>query len=426
MVAIEDLRRSYDRTASQYRSARLSLATGRSGGVEWFLRGTLEFSRNRKETAQVQDYGSLVLKRKSLPTDVALQFIESLAHGATPEEEDFRVSRPPDLPEEKSPFDWDRMMAVSPELPIPISLGRVSVWPSQTFILRARVTMVGDPPGPLAKHNLPLVIDTRWAISQWLGWNPQAINLISGLVCILPDFRARISRIRFEEDEVAVSVETDLISKSRIVAKAALGWQTPETKVQYSRGAYHVKLAELPDSFHFVILDEKSDEILDLADVYLGSTQFPPQVEFAFPEIQLERLIEGGENEAVEFKKEVKEPFTIVQSIVAFANTEGGRILVGVNDNCKVDGVDPVSTQDKVEEWIELWCDPPVAVEFTPTTIAGKQILVITVPKGDHQPYAHRENGVFYVRRGANDRPARKAEVDALYAARAPETPGWG
>jgi hypothetical protein len=378
----------------------------------------MEFSREQKGRNDLIDYGQLILERKILAVKDAMRFVEALSNGVTPDGEDFQISRPPDLAPDKSPFDWDRLMGISPELPIPVSLGRVSEWPSQTYMLQARAVMVGDPPGPLAKSNLPLIIDTRWGIQGFLGWNSSAMNVFNGLLCILPDFRARISRIRFEEAEIAVQVETDLISRKRLVAKAALGYQLPEAEVIYGSGAYRIKIDQLPESFHFVLLDRESDEILDLANVYMTSTQFPPQVEFAFPGIQLERLIEAGENAVVEFKKEVKEPFAVIQSVVAFANSEGGRILVGVTDNCKVEGTDPISVQDKVKEWIELWCDPPISVDFSTATVAGRQILVITVPKGDKQPYAHRENGAVYVRRGANDRPARKAEIDALYASR--------
>ncbi len=139
MVSLEDFRRTFDRRVAQYGSAMLSLAIVRAEETKSFLRGTLEFIRNRKGPEEVLDYGPLILLRKSLSVGNALQFVETLSKGIAPPGEDFQVSRPPDLGPDKSPFDWDRMMGVSPDLPIPVSLGRVSAWPSQAYLLRARV-----------------------------------------------------------------------------------------------------------------------------------------------------------------------------------------------------------------------------------------------------------------------------------------------
>ena len=52
------------------------------------------------------------------------------------------------------------------------------------------------------------------------------------------------------------------------------------------------------------------------------------------------RLVRGGEDTFLELKVKLSNPEKIAQEIVALANTGGGLIVFGVNDNMRVEGVD--------------------------------------------------------------------------------------
>ena len=63
---------------------------------------------------------------------------------------------------------------------------------------------------------------------------------------------------------------------------------------------------------------------------------------------QIKQLIEQGENSAVEFKSSEVRPESLAREIVAFANSSGGTILIGVEDSGKITDVD----QHQTETWV--------------------------------------------------------------------------
>ncbi len=52
----------------------------------------------------------------------------------------------------------------------------------------------------------------------------------------------------------------------------------------------------------------------------------------AINNVELIDIIRAGENSRVEFKQDIKNQDSLLQEIVAFANTEGGRIIIGIHD----------------------------------------------------------------------------------------------
>ena len=55
---------------------------------------------------------------------------------------------------------------------------------------------------------------------------------------------------------------------------------------------------------------------------------------------EINELIAGGESTIVEFKRKISKPEKIAKEMVAFANTKGGYLIVGVDDNGTIYGID--------------------------------------------------------------------------------------
>jgi len=86
-------------------------------------------------------------------------------------------------------------------------------------------------------------------------------------------------------------------------------------------------------------------------------------------------MIEGGENDQVEFKTKVVNPQKVVKEIVAFANTKGGHLLVGVDDNGQLPGLKNVEEEAHfLDEAISRYCKPPIKF--------SSQFLFLTKQKG--------------------------------------------
>lgn len=101
----------------------------------------------------------------------------------------------------------------------------------------------------------------------------------------------------------------------------------------------------------------------------------------------LQRLIWQGENDQVDFKQRVTQPDKIARTLVSFANTRGGTILIGVKDNGKVVGVDPEEEKHTLELAAGFYCDPPLLLSYEEVEFDGHTILKVTVPESKTKPH---------------------------------------
>jgi predicted HTH transcriptional regulator len=99
------------------------------------------------------------------------------------------------------------------------------------------------------------------------------------------------------------------------------------------------------------------------------------------------QLIERGESLHLDFKFEVSDAPKIARSLVAFANTEGGTLLIGVKDNGKIAGVRSEEEFFMIENAAMRYCKPEVMFRTKEWNIGGKKVLEVTIPKGDKIPY---------------------------------------
>ncbi|WP_276495935.1 helix-turn-helix domain-containing protein [Pontibacter litorisediminis] len=103
---------------------------------------------------------------------------------------------------------------------------------------------------------------------------------------------------------------------------------------------------------------------------------------------ELQRLIWEGENDGVDFKQRVTKPEKIARTMVSFANTRGGIILVGVKDNGYVIGVDPEEEKHTLQLAADFYCDPPVKLSYEEIEQdTGKVVLKVSIPESAHKPH---------------------------------------
>ena len=105
-------------------------------------------------------------------------------------------------------------------------------------------------------------------------------------------------------------------------------------------------------------------------------------------------LIAEGEHQQQDFKFEISDARKIAKALSAFANTDGGRLLVGVKDNGKIAGVRSEEERYMVEAAARLYCTPQVNCEMQAFMVEGRCVLVVTIPESSHKPvYAKDESG---------------------------------
>jgi ATP-dependent DNA helicase RecG len=122
------------------------------------------------------------------------------------------------------------------------------------------------------------------------------------------------------------------------------------------------------------------------------------------------------ENQTTEFKREYAD--TIKKTVVAFANSNGGTLYVGIEDNGNIVGLaNPDDTLLKVSNAIRTAIKPDVTLftEYTLETIENAVILKVEVQKGSARPYYLGEKGIrpegVFVRQGASSVPASETAI---------------
>lgn len=100
----------------------------------------------------------------------------------------------------------------------------------------------------------------------------------------------------------------------------------------------------------------------------------------------IRKLVAEGEHIHQDFKFAISDVRKIARSLSAFANTEGGRLLVGVKDNGKIAGVCSEEEIYMVEAAASVYCRPPLVLENHVYHIDGKDVLEVVVPESDVKP----------------------------------------
>ena len=108
----------------------------------------------------------------------------------------------------------------------------------------------------------------------------------------------------------------------------------------------------------------------------------------------LKKLIEEGENQKLDFKYCVSDSRKIARTLTAFANSDGGRLLIGVRDNGSIAGIRSDEEYYMVDTAVELFCRPEIVFTTRQHVTEGKTILEVEVQRGDKRPYQSKdENG---------------------------------
>jgi len=119
------------------------------------------------------------------------------------------------------------------------------------------------------------------------------------------------------------------------------------------------------------------------------------------PESHIRQLIRNGESQQLDFKYEISDARKMAKTFSAFANTDGGRLLIGVKDNGRISGIRSEEEAFMAESSAHLYCKPLVDYSLRKWIIDGKPILEIEVPPSRQKPhYARNEQNqwVAYVR----------------------------
>ncbi|MCM2285724.1 MAG: putative DNA binding domain-containing protein [Desulfobacula sp.] len=133
---------------------------------------------------------------------------------------------------------------------------------------------------------------------------------------------------------------------------------------------------------------------------------------------ELLEMIANGENSGVEFKRDDIRPEQLAKEIVAFANLQGGRILLGVEDSGRISGLQRPDAQEWVMNVFRDKVHPQIIPFYEEVRVEKNQrVGVITLSMGISKPYVVRHNNRedVYIRMGDRSELASREQQMRLF-----------
>jgi len=138
----------------------------------------------------------------------------------------------------------------------------------------------------------------------------------------------------------------------------------------------------------------------------------------------IERLAGRGEGQTLEFKQRTPEPPRLAKEIIAFANTDGGRLIIGIDDDGNVVGVKDADEEEfALRNALEAHCTPKIKWRTERVEITRKRdVIVIAVPRSKLRPHFligkdSQHDKMAYVRVGDRSLEATREAVELMATA---------
>nr|VFJ56056.1 MAG: ATP-dependent DNA helicase RecG [Candidatus Kentron sp. DK] len=128
-------------------------------------------------------------------------------------------------------------------------------------------------------------------------------------------------------------------------------------------------------------------------------------------------ILDQGENGAIAFKLEDAHSDSLARELVAFSNSQGGLLLLGVADDKRIVGItDPGLQEERICNIANRNVTPPIRVTVHTIEIEQKRVLWVAIPKGQDRPYQTRRSQ-YLIRVGSTNRTATQGELLRLFQA---------
>lgn len=135
--------------------------------------------------------------------------------------------------------------------------------------------------------------------------------------------------------------------------------------------------------------------------------------------MSIDNYLQTPEGKCLEFKQDLSSPRNLLKTLVAFANTAGGRVVIGVEDRTRTPlGIaNPLEEEERLCNLIADSISPRLVPNVEMTTVDGKTLLVVKVFLSNSRPHYLRAEGPdagVYVRLGSSNRQADRELIAEL------------
>lgn len=135
--------------------------------------------------------------------------------------------------------------------------------------------------------------------------------------------------------------------------------------------------------------------------------------------VELIEIIERGEDTRHQFKRNINSNTSMAAELAAFANSKGGLLIIGVNDDGTIEGLSKKDIQ-RLNQMISNAASSQIRNPINPTTeniqLEDGLVMAVSVQEGVDKPYFSND-GIIWVRSGADKRKVTsREEIRRLFA----------
>jgi hypothetical protein len=268
----------------------------------------------------------------------------------------------------------------------------------------------------LSGKNLPFFPTFRHAIFHLLGLKEDryTTSVPKGKIeLVVPDYTGRLNNIKILENEILLNFNITKSQDISLCCKLFVKCKNRTYNFQSLLRNCNItfKIEDNPDKLYILLVD--TDEVqIDFVEQYLRG-QLPDWIIKEYSEWEVSQFLDEGENDHMEYKLKIPrgQHMEFLKSVSAFANTKGGTILVGVDDNANVVGC--TTREQRIYDIISSNIEPDIQVTVVVSLIDEKSILIIDVPEGVDKPYIVKDHGP-YKRVGATNKSFSRYDLDMI------------
>jgi hypothetical protein len=287
-----------------------------------------------------------------------------------------------------------------------------SPWPADVFTFEPPGGQSWPPDEPLIAVHEPYYPSFEHVLSDFFAIRTQSwTNYLRGqVVMVLPDFRARISKLTIALTSLRAELECPVLKPAdlvlKIFAESSMGRLAHKT-IQPETTIVEVDLTDKPSAVNLALVSKATAETLHEKTFREGVSWREPDVVVEDSQPEIEQFLLTGESETVDFKEKLDKgrPEKIARAVAAFANTKGGTVVFGVDDDHNVVGCEVRGMSDTITNIIRNYCDPPPAFTINAVNRDGKELLLVHVSESPSTVHLVKDLGLFIRANGTNRAP---------------------
>ncbi|MCW4029072.1 MAG: ATP-binding protein [Candidatus Bathyarchaeota archaeon] len=276
----------------------------------------------------------------------------------------------------------------------------------------------GDSSGhsELLRKNLPYYPDVTYGILNFFGLPVDFFNSYGAVNVQICDYRARIVSLRLSFSKVNLVVETPELKPENMVIKAfaikdKVNKILPD--VYATKGHADFDIGCSPDNLHLAFLSKPDNAKIDGKEIGTWRADGDDSITIERPNEELLFLAQKGEDQHLEYKEHASDQSKkndLIETVVAYSNSEGGLILIGISDTGAIVGCN--HKPEDLTKIIHDCCDPPPqGLKVEQKILSSFNVILIDVPPGSNGPYQSKRDKNFYVRHNATDMKIERSEL---------------